>query len=198
MDEIYWVNILAKLPKPFRFQDALRAGIHRDTLRRLKVSGRVEQLTRGLYQVTNSGELKSLDLAIVFRRIPDSVLCMVSALYFHKLGTQIPHEVSIAIPRRSRIPKLEYPPTKVYRVAEQYFAVGIEKHKIDGQTIQVYTKARTLVDCFKYRHKIGLDVALEALKEYCRQPDFQLSLILEIAQCLRVERVMQPYLEALA
>ena len=192
-----WLTLLNSLPKPFRFGEAIAIGIHRDTLRRLKKSGRVEQLSRGLYQVAGTGELMQPDLSLVFRKVPDAVLCLISALYFHGLGTQIPHEIFIAIPRKSNIPRIDYPPTRIFRITEACFSEGIETHRIDNRTIHVYSRPRTVVECFKYRHKIGFDVALEALKEFRKQPDFQLSQILWFARYLRMDRVIRPYLEML-
>ena len=198
MDEIPWITQLKSLPKPFRFSEAMAIGIHRDTLRRLKQSGHVEQLSRGIYQVASSEDLLQPDLSIVFCKVPDAVLFLISALYFHKLGTQIPREISIAIPRNVRIPKIVYPPTRVFRISESCFSEGIEKHEVDNKIINVYSKSRTVVECFKYRNKIGMDVTMEALREYRTQPDFQVSEILWFARYLRVERVIRPYLEIIA
>jgi predicted transcriptional regulator of viral defense system len=138
------------------------------------------------------------DLATVAKRVPHGVICLTSALAFHELTTQVPHEVHLAISRSSRPPRLEFPPLHVYRFATEAFVIGIEVHMIDGVRVRIYSAEKTLADCFKYRNKMGMDVVLEALRAYRRRRKPQFQTVLEYARACRVERLMRPYLEALA
>ena len=126
-----------------------------------------------------------------------ATICLVSALQFHGIGTQLPSEVWIAIDRRSRRPVLRYPPLRVVRFSGAALTEGIESHRIEGQSVRVYSVAKTLADCFKYRNKLGLDVAMEALREAWRARRFTVDELDEYARICRVQRVMQPYLETL-
>ena len=130
--------------------------------------------------------------------MPQSVICLISALAFHELTTQIPHEVHLALTRTSREPVLEYPPIRIYRFSKESFAAGIEIHFIDDVSVRIYSAEKTLADCFKFRNKIGLDVALESLRMYRARRRPELQKVLEFARICRVEKVVRPYLEASA
>jgi predicted transcriptional regulator of viral defense system len=136
-------------------------------------------------------------LALAAAAAPKAVICLLSALSFHQVGTQLPHEVWIALDRRSRRPSLRYPPLRVVRFGGETLTEGVETHRIEGETVRVYSVAKTIADTFKYRNKIGLDVALEALREAWRARRFTMDKIYRYARICRVERVMRPYLEAL-
>jgi predicted transcriptional regulator of viral defense system len=180
-----------------RTTEALAAGIHRRTLYAMRSTGEIEALARGVYRLASLPPLANLDLATVAKRIPNGVICLISALAFHELTTQIPHEVHVAITRTARRPRLAFPPLRVYRFSIAAFEAGIEKQTMDGISVRVYSPEKTLADCFKYRSKIGMDVVLEAIRTYRRHhPRFQH--ILKYARICRVERLMRPYLEALA
>lgn len=125
-------------------------------------------------------------------------MCLLSALNFHRLGTQLPHEVWIALDRSARHPSIRYPRLRVVRFSGQALREGVETHRIEGQTVRIYGVAKTIADLFKYRNKIGLDVALEALREGWRARRFTMDELHRYARICRVERVMRPYLEALA
>jgi predicted transcriptional regulator of viral defense system len=125
------------------------------------------------------------------------VVCLTSALQFHGIGTQLPAEVWLAVPRGTRMPRLSTPSVRVVRVAPEMFDVGVEAHRVEGQTIRVYGVARTIADCFRFRNKVGLDVALEALAEAWRAKRLNMDELHRVATRLRVQRVMQPYLEAI-
>jgi len=124
------------------------------------------------------------------------VICLISALSFHQLTTQIPHEVSFALPEKSRAPRLSYPPIKVHRFRGKAYQEGIEKHKIDGVVVKIYSSEKTLADCFKFRNKIGLDVFLEAIKMYRSRKRINVGVMINYARICRVEKQMRPYLEA--
>lgn len=176
--------------------EAMAAGIHPRTLYAMRDAGELEPLARGVYRLTDLPPLREPDLATVAKRVPQGVVCLISALAYHELTTQIPHEVHLALPRSARTPALEYPPLHVFRFSEEAFAAGIETHKMDGLSIRIYGPEKTLADCFKFRNKIGLDVALEALKTYSKRRRPQFQQVLEFARVCRVERVIRPYLEA--
>ena len=177
--------------------DALRAGIHRRTLYQLRDAGRIEPLSRGLYRLADAPPLGHPDLVTVALRVPRGVVCLISALAFHDLTTQVPHEVSVAVPRGTEPPRIDYPPVRVFRFSPAPFVAGVETHRLDGIPVRVYNREKTLADCFKYRSTIGLDTALEAVRLYRQRGRVNVNSLLEFAQVCRVSRVMRPYLEAL-
>lgn len=174
-----------------------KQGIQPRTLYEMRDEGLVIQEGRGLYRLANEQVWNDPDLAIVSLRIPKGVICLISALYFHRITTQIPHEVYVALPKDSEKPRIQYPPTRFFWISEKAFHAGIEKHIIDHVNVRVYSVAKTIADCFKFRNKIGMDVALEALREGLRQKKCTLNEIQKFARVDRVDRVMMPYLEAL-
>jgi predicted transcriptional regulator of viral defense system len=179
-----------------RMANAVQAGIHRNTLYAMRDAGVLEQLSRGLYRLADAPPLANPDLVTVARRVPRGVVCLISALALHDLTTQIPHEVWLAVPRDSEPPRVDYPPIRVFRYTNQAFAAGIEARDMDGTKVSVYSREKTLADCFKYRNKIGLDTAVEALKRYKQQGRIDADALLRYAQTCRVANVMRPYLEA--
>jgi predicted transcriptional regulator of viral defense system len=179
-----------------RTSEAAAAGIHPRTLYAMRENGELETLARGVYRLAGLPPLADPDLATVGKRLPNAVVCLVSALALHELTTQIPHEVHIAIRRSARAPILAHPPLRVYRFAKPAFEAGIETRKVDDVTFRVYSAEKTLADCFKYRNRIGMDVALEALRTYRRRRKKDFQKVMEYAQVCRVERIMRPYLEA--
>jgi predicted transcriptional regulator of viral defense system len=180
-----------------RMAEAIRAGISRNTLYAMRESGRVEQLARGLYRLTEMPPLSQSDLVTVALKVPQAIVYLISALSFHELTTQIPHEVWIAIPRNSEPPRLTYPPVRVSRLNEAAYRTGIETHHTDGVAIRVYSREKTLVDCFSRRKEVGLDVAIEAIKSYLSQGNVRVDVLMGYAKMLRVAKAMRPYLEAL-
>jgi predicted transcriptional regulator of viral defense system len=180
-----------------RMAEAIRVGVHRRTLYVLRDAGLVEQLSRGLYRLTDSPPLENPDLVTVAKRVPRGVICLISALAFHELTTQVPHEVYVAVRRASEPPRIDYPPVRVFRFGDRAFGAGVEIHEIDSTTVRVYAREKTLADCFKFRNKIGLDTAVEALKQYKQQGLIHVEALLEYGQMCRVAKVMRPYLEAI-
>ena len=159
--------------------------------------GSLTRIGRGLYASSaGTGVTANHDLALVAIRMPKAVVCLLSALRFHRIGTQNPAEVWVAIDAKARKPQSDVPPTRVVRFSGHGLTVDIEQHTIEGITVSITSPAKTVADCFKYRNKIGLDVALEALREY-RRSRRPLDELLRAAQAVRVARVMRPYLEAL-
>ncbi|OQX32407.1 MAG: transcriptional regulator [Candidatus Sedimenticola endophacoides] len=179
-----------------RMSEALRYGISRYSLYKMRDSGVLEQVSRGIYRLVDLPPISQPDLVTVSLRFPKAVVCLISALSFHEMTTQIPHAVYVAVPRNARMPSLDYPPVQAYRFSEDAFQAGIERHQIDGTTVQVYSPEKTLADCFKYRNKLGMDVVLEALKLYRSQRRVNRDALIKYARICRVEKVMRAYLEA--
>ena len=180
-----------------RMSEALASGLTRYTLYALRDRGVVEQITRGIYRLRELPPLGNPDLVTVSLRYPKAVVCLVSALAWHGITTQIPHVVSVAVPKDSRVPTLDYPPIKVHKFSHEAYELGIEAHMLDGAPVKIYNPEKTLVDCFKFRNKIGIDIVLEALKLHKARSGINLGELLEYARICRVDKVMRPYLEAL-
>ena len=179
-----------------RVRDATSQDIHPEYLRRLCEKGLLVKMGRGIYIPADSETSPNVGLAQVAKRLPHGVICLLSALQFHNVGTQSPFEVWTAIDRKAARPKIDYPPVRVVRFSGKALSEGIETHRIEGVKVRVYNKAKTIADCFKYRNKIGLDIALEALKD-CRQRRLCTNdQLWEYAKICRVSKVMKPYLEA--
>jgi predicted transcriptional regulator of viral defense system len=176
---------------------ALRAGIHPRTLYDMRDQGVVEQLGRGLYRLADLPPLSSPDLVTVAAKVPAGVICLISALAYHEITTQIPHEIHLALPRGTEPPRLKHPPLRVFWFTGRSFTEGIETHKVDGIRLRVYSPEKTLADCFKYRSKLGLDTVLEALRLYRSRKRPNVDELMKFARVCRVEKVMRPYLEAL-
>jgi predicted transcriptional regulator of viral defense system len=190
-------NLFLRHGGVLRTKDALHLGIHPETLYRLRDSGELARLERGLYRLSDLPPLGNPDLITVSMKVPSGVVCLISALAIHELTTQIPHEVYLALPRGAEPPRLDHPPIRVFWFTKRVFEFGLEAHKLDGTQIRIYSPEKTIADCFKYRHKIGTDTAREALKLYLERRKKNLEALLEAAEVCRVSRVMRPYLEAL-
>src|SRR4030042_469041 len=147
-----------------RMSEALQAGIHRRMLYSMLEAGVVEQLNRGLYRLTDMPPLGNPDLVSVSLRIPNGVICLISALAYHEITTQIPHEVYVALERGTEPPRLGHPPVRTFWFSGKAFTIGIQTHKIDGVRVRIYSPEKTITDCFKYRNKIGLDRDIEGIK----------------------------------
>jgi len=181
-----------------RSKDAIAAGVYARTLTQLERKGKLEKIARGIYRLNSNKRISNPDLVTVALRIPKGVICLISALAFHKLTTQIPHKVYLALPELTRSPKLEYPPVVVHRFRGKAFEEGIDEILIDGVAVKIYNPEKTLADCFKFRNKIGMDVVLEALKFYRSRKKFDIIAIMKYAKICRVEKQMKPYIEAIA
>ena len=173
-------------------------GIPRVVLTRLAASGMVDRIGRGLYRLPGHSVSEYESLVIVAAKVPQAVFCLLTALQFHGLTTQLPRHVWVAMPRGSHSPKIDYPPIRMVQMTANAYATGIEEHLIDGMKLQVYSAAKTVVDCFKHRNKIGLDVALEALKDAWRTRKASAEDLWRHAQACRVANVMRPYLDVVA
>jgi len=190
-------EIFRKHGGQLRMSEAIAHGITRYMLYSLRDKGVIEHVSRGIYRLVELPPISNPDLVTVSIRFPNAVICLVSALAYHDITTQIPHDVSVAVPRDSRMPSLDYPPIQAHRFSNEAYKSGIEEHLIDGVTIKVYSPEKTLADCFKFRNKIGMDVVLEALKLYKTRKKFKLSELLKHSKICRVEIIMLPYLEVM-
>jgi predicted transcriptional regulator of viral defense system len=177
--------------------DAIHEGIHPRTLYEMRDKGIIEVLSRGLYRLVDLRPLDNQDLVIAALRIPNGVVCLISALAFHDITTQVPHEVYMAVDRVSRPPQVDYPPVRVFRFTGKAFKSGVESHKTGGVQVRIYSPEKTIADCFKYRNKIGLDTAIEALRLYRERKRFKVDDLIRFAGVCRVEKVIRPYVEAL-
>jgi predicted transcriptional regulator of viral defense system len=176
---------------------ALALGIAPRTLYAMRDSGLLRQISRGTFQLADQEPLSNPDLVSVAKRIPKAVICLISALHFHELTTQIPHKVYIALPQSAEKPRLSFPPLDIIWLSDKVYSTGITEQAIDGIPIKVYSIEKTIVDCFKFRNKIGIDVALEALKEYLKMPRRDIERLISFARIDRVETLVSRYLEAL-
>jgi len=177
--------------------EAMKLGIHPRTLYALRDSGVLERLERGLYRLADLEPLGDPDLVTVALKVPGGVVCAVSALAYHELTTQIPHAVDLALEQGASAPSLDRPPLRLFWFSGAAWREGIENHTVDGVEVRMYSPAKTVADAFKLRNRIGLDVAIEALKAYRQSPQFDSSQLLHYARVCRVERNMRPYLEAI-
>jgi predicted transcriptional regulator of viral defense system len=192
------LQIIKELGGVIRTSEALRAGIHPRTFYSLRDQGAVETLSRGVYRLAVLPAISNPDFILVASRVPQSVICLISALSFHEITTQVPHEVFIALRQGVKAPKIDFPPLSVHLFSKTSFEAGIITHEIDGVAVRIYSPEKTIADCFKFRNKIGMDVVLEALKMYKnRQVKMNIADLMKYARICRVEKVMQPYLESI-
>ena len=178
-------------------KEAIQSGIHQRTLYAMRDAGILETISRGRYRLAELPPLSNPDLTTVALRVPKGVICLLSALSFHELTTQVPHEVYIALPRGSEEPRIDSPPIRIFKFSKRALMEGIKTYEVDGIQVKVYSPAKTVADCFKFRNKIGMDVVLEALRLYRKTSIFNIGELMNFARICRVENVMRPYVEAL-
>ena len=181
-----------------RPRDVEGTGFSRTRLERMTRAGDFERVGRGLYVPKGATITAHHTLVEAAARIPHGIVCLLSALRFHELGTQSPHEVWLAVDRKSRKPVVDWPPIHLVRFSGEALSFGVQTHELEGVPVKITSRERTVADCFKYRNKIGLDVALEALREYLRSKRRSIDDLVRAARVCRVARVIQPYLESLA
>ena len=180
-----------------RPRDLAAEGIRRDYLAKLCQQGLVERIGRGIYRAVESEATEYYSLVEATKRVPNGIICLLSALRFHNLTTQNPPEVWMAIGEKAWHPDTHAPLIKTVWFSKEAFEYGVEQHGVEGAAVRVYAPAKTVADCFKYRNKIGLDVAIEALRYCWRQRRATMDGLWEAAEVCRVARVMRPYLESL-
>ena len=180
-----------------RASQAVELVVPRHVVYEMVKSGELVREGPGIYRLSDSPPLGNPDLVQISLRVPRAVICLISALYFHELTTQIPHAIYFALPRDVKAPKIHYPPIRVFHFSAEPYKAGVVEHEVDGIKVKIYDREKTVADCFKFRQKVGMDVALEALRDYIRQPKMNVSLLLKYARVNRVEKIMRPYMEAL-
>ena len=188
---------LARQMGIIRPRDVAQMGISREYLQRLFLSGKLVRVSRGLYALPDTLTSEFSTLAEVAKRTPNAVICLLTALRFHDLTTQAPHQVWIAIENKQRKPKFDYPPIELFRFSGLAFNFGVKIYTVNSVEVKVYSPAKIVADCFKFRNKIGLDVAIEALRETWRSKKATMDELWEAAKVCRVSNVMRPYLESI-
>jgi predicted transcriptional regulator of viral defense system len=180
-----------------RPKDLKELGLPKDYLYLLEKEGIIERVGRGLYQWPDKDLGRYQSLAELCKLAPKAVVALLSALNYHNMTTQNPHEIWLAIDRKAWRPEISYPPVRFVTMSGEALHAGVEEHSIDGVLIKVFCPAKTVADCFKYRNKVGLDVALEALREGWSARKFTMDELLRYAEICRVKKVIQPYIESL-
>ena len=180
-----------------RMSQAIEAGVSRYAFYTLRDKGKLIQESRGLFRLSEQPDHPNPDLCITSLRYPKAVICLVSALSYHDATTQIPKEVHIALPRGSRTPVMQYPPLHTYFFSKAPYEAGIEAHQIEGVRVKIYDLEKTIIDCFKFRNQIGMDVFLEAIKLYKIKVKVQPARLAEYAKICGVAKAVFPYLEAI-
>lgn len=190
-------KIFKKYGGILRTSQALQAGIHPGTLYAMRDSGKLDVISRGVFRLSDIPPLGNPDLVTVATRVSHGVICLISALAFHELTTQIPHEVHVALKRGAEEPRIDYPPVKTYRFTGEAFIAGMDVHDLDGIGVRIYSPEKTLADCFKFRNKVGLDTVIEAIRFYRDRKKIKVDDLMRYATVCRVKKTMQPYLEAI-
>jgi len=188
---------LSKHQSVLRPTDLKSLGLPPKYLQRLEQEGILQRIGRGLYQTSDAEISEHQSLLEAARQIPNGVVALLSALAFHEFTTQNPSVIWMAIDRKSRKPRITYPPIRFVKMSGPSLVEGIEEHEINGVKIKVFSPAKTVADCFKYRNKIGMDVAIEALKEGWRNKKFTVDELLHYAEICRVKNVIMPYAETI-
>jgi len=191
------INFFKKNKGMIRFSSIIKAGFHSDTLSSLIKEGNVEKIAIGLYRLTDYVLGSYPDLVVASLQVPRGIVCLISALAFHEATDEIPKYVDMSIPEGSRANRIKYPPVRFYRFAQQAWEAGVEEHEIEGHKIRVYSLAKTIADCFKFRNKIGVDVARNALKAAITEKGVNPKEIMRHAKICRVDNAIKPILEAM-
>jgi predicted transcriptional regulator of viral defense system len=199
MDETQSERILALAEKTglLRTHDLVEQGIAYTTLSRLTQQGRLQRISRGVYALPDIPVTEYRSLVEASVRVPSGVICLLSALRFHQLTTHAPFEIWIAIENKRWKPRVEELPLRMFYFSGAAFTSGVETHTLEGLPLKIYDPAKTVADCFKYRNKIGIDLCIEALRTGLHQRRFTVDLLLNYAKICRVQKIMQPYLEAM-
>lgn len=188
-------NVFRRAGGMLRAGQARAAGVHPRTLARMVDEGLLIRVSRGVYQLPDA-PLGDPDLAVVALKVPSGVVCLVSALAIHDLTTQIPHAVDVAVPPGAAAPKLSHPPVRYYRFGGASMTRGVEEREVAGTTVRVFGAAKSVADCFKFRNKLGTDIAVEAMRAFLRRRGARADELLHYADVDRVRGVMTPYIEA--
>jgi len=190
-------HIFVKQGGILRTSEAIKHGIHPRTLYYMRDHNHLDVLCRGTYRLSDLEPTTNMDLITVATKVESGVICLISALSYHEITTEIPHEIYMAISRQTFYPKLKHPPIRFFRFSENAFSAGVEIHVMNGVNIKIYSAEKTIADCFKYRNKLGLDVVLEALKLWRKNKNARIDKLMEYANICRVHNIIKPYVEAI-
>jgi predicted transcriptional regulator of viral defense system len=179
------------------YAEIVEAGFSKSILKAFLSSGQIQKIDRGLYRLSNGSSLSNPDIVAVSIKVPNGIICLLSALSFHEATSEIPHYVDVAIPRGAHANKIKYPPVRFYRFSPNVWESGVEEHQIGGRGIRVYSLARTIADCFKFRNKIGMNVVRDALKIAVTEKGIKPKEIMRFASICRVDSIVKPILEAM-
>jgi len=177
--------------------EAIRLGIHPRILYQMRDLGLLEQLERGVYRLKSLPDFSEPDLVLIAKKIPNGVICLISALAYYELTTQIPHFIYVAIPVKSKRPRLSFPPTRYFWYSEKNHQAGVEIKSIGGYPIKIYSIEKTLADCVKFRNKLGMDIVIESLKMYWRRKGTNIDKLFEYIKLNRVEKIFRPIMETI-
>lgn len=191
------IKFFRKFGGVVQYSAIIKAGFHNDTLQALVTSGHIQRLDRAVYKLAELDDLANPDLVIASIRAPKGVVCLLSALAYYEVTDEIPRSVDLAIPRGTHANKIDHPPVKYYRFTPATWKAGVETKRIAGQEVRIYSLAKTIADCFKFRNKIGMDVARSALKTALGERKASPNEIMKYAKTCRVVNVIQPILESL-
>lgn len=180
-----------------KMSEALKLGIHRRELYRLRDMGELEVISRGLYRLAEMPEPSLPDFIPVAKKIPEGVICLISALAFHEITTQIPHFVYVALPQKAHKPGISHPPMRYFWYDDKLIKTGVEEHQIDGCLVKIFDIEKTLVDCVKFRNKIGMDIVIEALKMYWQRKETNINKLFDYAETFRVVKILKPIMETI-
>lgn len=180
-----------------RSSEAISKGIHPRVLYELRNSGLIEELQRGLYALIDLPNIQEPDLITISKKVPEGVVCLISALYYHRLTIQIPRWIDVAVHQKYSPPSLVNPPVQFHWFSDSVFKSGIETHNFDGAKVKIYSREKSIVDCFRLRKKVGIEIAIEALKEYLAQENINLSILRELSKESRISRIIEPYIQAM-
>jgi len=183
--------------KIIKAKEFVENGLHPEEIKKLLKNEYIQKVGRGLYILANKKISSFYPFAVIALQVPKSVICLNSALLFHDIGTQIPHSTWFAIPNRNAHPRIAELSVRIFRFSKDAYSKGIEVHSIEGVDVKIYSIAKTIADCFKYRNVIGLDVALEALKDVVQNKKIKIDDLIYAAEICRVRKIMRPYIEAL-
>lgn len=189
------ITIFKEAGGTLKMSEAVNLGIHRRELYQLRDQGEIEVLCRGLYRLKEAPEPSLPDFMTISKKIPKGVICLISALAFHEITTQIPHFVYMALPQKAHKPAISYPPMRNFWYSAKLLTTGVEERTIDGSIVRIFDVEKTLVDCVKFRNKIGMDVVIEALKMYWQRGDTNLEKLFRYAKLFRVDKILQPIME---
>jgi predicted transcriptional regulator of viral defense system len=192
-----FIEFLKKRGGMVSYKEIIKAGFNKAFLKDNLNSSRIQKVDRALYRLSDDFTLSNPDLVAVSIKVSKGVVCLLSALSFHEATNEIPRYINIAIPRGAYANKINYPPVKFYHFASEAWKAGIEKFEIEGYQIKVYSLAKTIADCFKFRNKIGMNIAREALKIAITEKGVQPKEIMQYAEICRVDNIIKPFLEAM-